>query len=331
MTQMLSSDVCASRDIKQDVIDFLLGLYKKELSNRQPYKARAYKVVIDNIKSNIENVYCLDDLKNVKGIGKSIQEHLITFIKQESYINNSNKTLVSASIDDLMRVHGIGITKATELHQTYGVKDVEGLKQLVLIKPEILNDKQKMALQYVDDFSQRIPRKEMERHNTLVIETIHSIDSLFTVQLTGSFRRQQASSGDIDVLITHPDPTKGIGEITDALMKAGYIIDAFAKGPKKCLAVCKLKRHKVARRIDLMLATPSEYPFALLYFTGCGEFNIKMRNIALSQGYSMNEHGMKNVSTNTYVDHEFKTEQDIFTFLGLEYVLPIDRTPEYTF
>jgi len=329
MIKAISMDACASHDIKHDVIDFLLGLYKKELASKQPYKARAYKIVIDNIKSMKEDVYCLDDLKNVKGIGKSIHEHLHTFITQGS--SSMEPRYHESSIEDLMRVHGIGIAKAMDLYKTHGVKDVNGLRQLVIQSPEILNEKQKIALQYVDDFSQRIPRKEMEKHSTLVLETIRAIDKEFIVELTGSYRREQSSSGDIDVLITHPDPERGIGEITDALLKSGYIIDAFAKGPKKCLAVCRLKRHKVARRIDLMLTTITEYPFALLYFTGCGEFNIKMRNVALSQGYSMSEHGLKHVSTNTYVDHTFKTEHDIFSFLGVDYVQPKDRTPEYVF
>ena len=31
------------------------------------------------------------------------------------------------------------------------------------------------------------------------------------------------------------------------------------------------------RRIDIMYTSPEEYPFAVLYFTGSAEFNVKMR------------------------------------------------------
>ena len=35
------------------------------------------------------------------------------------------------------------------------------------------------------------------------------------------------------------------------------------------------------RRIDIMYTKPEEYPFAILYFTGSGDFNVKMREYAL--------------------------------------------------
>ena len=37
------------------------------------------------------------------------------------------------------------------------------------------------------------------------------------------------------------------------------------------------------RRIDIMYTKPEEYPFAILYFTGSGDFNVKMREYALEK------------------------------------------------
>ena len=44
--------------------------------------------------------------------------------------------------------------------------------------------------------------------------------------------------------------------------------------------------------LDIIETTKEDYPFALLYFTGSGPFNVKMRKQALSLGYSLNEYGL---------------------------------------
>ena len=147
--------------------------------------------------------------------------------------------------------------------------------------------------------------------------------------MTGSYRRNLQDSGDIDILITHKDdPTDYetlFKKIVNLLIKDKYIVDTFALGNKKCMAICKLQAHDIYRRIDLLYTRKQEFPFALLYFTGSQEFNIDMRNIALSKGYSLNEYGLKDKDTDEFVDHKFESEHDVFEFLELEYVEPEAR------
>ena len=51
-----------------------------------------------------------------------------------------------------------------------------------------------------------------------------------------------------------------------------------------------------------------------------------MRNYALSLGYSLSEYGLKkNDKFITNNGKTFKTEEDIFKFLGLKYVEPKER------
>ena len=76
------------------------------------------------------------------------------------------------------------------------------------------------------------------------------------------------------------------------------------------------------RRIDIMYTKPSEYPFAVLYFTGSGEFNVRMRGDALVKGYTMNEYSMKHTETKKIIDTKFSGEKEIFDFLGYDYLEP---------
>ena len=78
------------------------------------------------------------------------------------------------------------------------------------------------------------------------------------------------------------------------------------------------------------ITTPDEYPFAVLYFTGSKEFNLKMREKALSYGYTMNEYCLTYVeegdhSGDRLEDAVFEKEEDIFDFLEMDYVEPCER------
>lgn len=319
-----------SVDRKHDIIDALDKLRKKETAEKNTWKARAYAVVIKQLKEFQGPIYTIEDIKGVSGVGDKIKSKIAEIIttghlqQAESY-NADPKFKV---IEDLLKIHAIGPAKAKELVEEHHIKSVEELKE----KQHLLNDKQKMGLKYYGEFDIRIPRAEMDKHNELIKDLIAKVDPKYIVELTGSYRRQEKDSGDIDVLITHPEKTidheENFKKIVALFQQEKYITDIFAQGNKKCLAVCKAKRFKHFRRLDLMMTDQHEFPFALLYFTGSANFNVEMRNIALDKGYSMSEYGLKCTSGDRkgeYVNALFTTEQDVFEFLGLNFVPPQDR------
>ena len=90
------------------------------------------------------------------------------------------------------------------------------------------------------------------------------------------------------------------------------------------MGICK-ENDSFAKRIDIMYTKPEEYPFAILYFTGSGDFNVRMREDALKQGYTMNEYSIKHTDSGEIVDKVFREEKEIFGFLGYDYLEPEDR------
>lgn len=83
-----------------------------------------------------------------------------------------------------------------------------------------------------------------------------------------------------------------------------------------------------------MMTHKNEFPFALLYFTGSGAFNVAMRNLAIQKGYSLSEYGLKHLQgphKDTFVNHLFENEEDIFKFLEIKYIPPHQRIPNVTF
>lgn len=314
-------------DHKQQIIALLDTLAKKEIANKEPFKAKAYLNVIKNIVALDKPIKEFDDLKSVKGIGEKINNKLKEYFETgkiqavESVLSDSKVQ----EMQELMKIHGIGPSKAKSLVEEHNIKSVAQLND----NTHLLNEKQKMGLKYFADFQERIPRKEMDAHNEYLAKNILSIDPHFTFEITGSYRRGLPSSGDIDVLITHKDDPENVEELFKQVLvklKASkYITDVFAEGGKKCLAVCRLPRRKKYRRIDLLYTNKKEYPFALLYFTGDAQFNVSMRNHCLSLGYSLSEHGLKDDKTGQFIDTNATTEEDIFKFVDLPYIEPSKR------
>lgn len=331
----LVAKVAVTIDKKAELIESLDKLRKKEVANKEVWKAKAYLTVIKQLQSMNEPVYSYDDLKDIKGIGKGLKDKLIDFfetgkIKQLENYNASGNIKI---MDDLMKIHGIGAVKAKDLIEKHNIKSIDELKE----HPELLNDVQKIGIKYWEDFQKRIPRKEMEKHDEYIQSLVKSIDHKLKATITGSYRRNAPDSGDIDVLLTHPDDPEDYEPLFKKIVetfrqgKDPYIKDILAFGGKKSMAVCKLKKHKVFRRFDLLYTRKHEYPFALAYFTGSSDFNVKLRNHALSLGYTLSEYGLKyskGPKKGEFVDHEFETEEDIFDFLGLKYIKPELRNPD---
>jgi DNA polymerase/3'-5' exonuclease PolX len=325
------SQINQNQDKKQTIIDALDKMKKIEISQKQTWKAKAYDKVIKQLRSYDKPVISFDDVKYLPGIGEAIEKKIKEIIETGTLhqLHDYNADGSIQATTELLKVHGIGPVKAKDLVEKHGIKTIEDLKS----KQNLLNDVQKKGLLYYEDTSKRIPRSEMEKHEQFILDSIKSIDSKLQVELTGSFRRKLSNSGDIDVLITHSQDPEDFSalfkSIVLALKNCGYIKDVFAEGSHKCLAVCKLKRHHTFRRIDLLYTRKNEFPFALMYFTGSGDFNVDVRNLALSKGYSLSEHGMKHAEgprKGEFVeDHVFDSENDIFAFLGMEYIPPEKR------
>ena len=77
------------------------------------------------------------------------------------------------------------------------------------------------------------------------------------------------------------------------------IPSTMASGKKKFMGVVKLvsEGYTKARHLDIIDTDPTHFPFAVLYFTGSGGFNSKMRGEALKLGYSMNEYCLSDKNT----------------------------------
>ena len=319
----------ADPDMKDAILSALDVMRKKEIAEKQPFKARAYKKAMDGI-ALLTEVTCYEDVKDVEGIGKQIEEK-IKEILATGKLASAERAIASHAVhEELMGVYGIGPSKAKELIAS-GIDGISSLREAVIKNPSILNDKQKIGLKYYEDLQLRIPYEEMIEHQEMLREFLpDEIDKEKDFEIVGSFRRESPDSGDIDVLIRSDSKTV-LSEYIEMLKGFGYLVESLAHGDKKFMGICQLADKK-ARRLDILITSPEEYPYAILYFTGSDAFNIAMRRWALDKGYTLNEHrlqplvgALQSSSSAGTEPPEMETERDIFRFLGIKYVHPRDR------
>ena len=307
----------------KELIDNLKVLREYEEIMKEPYKAKAYDKVIDAIELYGMPIETADDIKNIKGVGQKIELKIIQFLetsKMEAVerVKKDEKYVLGKK---LMSIYGIGPAKIDELMGT--ISTFEELKD----RPELLNDKQKIGLKYYEDLELRIPIAEGKKHYKIIEKGLKQLGGGIEFEMVGSYRRKNKDLGDIDILIKNPDADFNLKSLTDTLQKSGYIVESLASGKNKFMGICRLAPDLPARRIDILVAEPSYYYFALLYFTGSYTFNIYMRRIALEKGLSLSEYGFKDTGTKKMIDTTdiIKSEEDIFKYLDIPYVAPNKR------
>ena len=305
----------------EEFIDVLNELEDIMIKKAEPFRARGYRKASDIIITYEGDIYNASDLSETQ-IGANI------ISKLNEYVETGKIELLERERNDpvnqLAKVYGIGPKKAKDFVEK-GITTIEQLRD----RDDLLTSAMKIGVKYFDDIEKRIPREEIDVYKTkldaVFSETAPS-DSAFSI--VGSYRRLAKTSGDIDIIVSNDSNDRAAFDaFIDGLIKSKIIIEVLSRGKTKSLTVTKLPG-KPARRVDFLYTPPDEYPFAVLYFTGSKNFNTAQRQRALKIGYTLNEHGlyhMANGKKSDKVNHVFKTEEDIFKYLGMEYVEPDKR------
>ena len=245
------------------------------------------------------------------------------------------------AIQQLLRVPEVGPSKAESLYSE-GITSLAQLQQ----QPQLLNRKQLIGLRHLADLETRIPRREMNQWQSLLLTTVGEVEELMeetvtACALTGSYRRGAVDSGDVDFYIAVSDPdAPWLESLQQSLVDMEVIQpdDIISLGKHKMMAVARIGPKGKARHLDLFVFPSDQYPFALMFATGSGEFNVRFRGYALEQGWSLSDKGLFRgnskgpAATPAEIQarigkSEITSERDIFQFLGVHYLKPEERSP----
>ncbi|XP_077999246.1 DNA polymerase beta-like [Glandiceps talaboti] len=328
-----------SNNPNADFCDFLTDLanYEKNVS-RAMHKYNVYRKAASVLSKHPTRIKSGKEARKLEGIGEKIEKKIDEFIatgklQKLEKIKADDKSM---AINELTRVTGIGPAAARKLVVDDGIMSIDELKK----HTDKLNHHQKIGIKHFEDFEVRIPRAEMDRLNTEIQKYVKNIDDEYIATICGSYRRGKASSGDIDILLTHPSFTSETSKKPELLKKAvktledaKFITDTISFGDTKYMGVCKLPKEEdgtehLFRRIDIRILPHDQYFCGILYFTGSDIFNKDMRSKALEEGFTLNEYSIRPVGS-TGVPGEplpVSSEEDIFDYIGMDFLEPSGRS-----
>lgn len=279
-----------------------------DISNTNPsyvFQIRAYNIVIKKLHA-LDATEIDANIVNEMDLTAHMKTKLLKFLK----IKKQPERKLS---DQLQDIAGIGYKLSRDLIRA-GVKSTADLKKkkyLDMLPEAAIVDIKFKPLKPIPRYMIEYLEAQMKKNRIPVV-------------FVGSYRRHKPASSDVDLLMTIENLNRWGGAIS--FIKTLNEMNAnikfhkpFAIGPAKISTICRLVKYKVNLKVDIFITNKQEYPFALLYSTGSKEFNIKMRRLAQTKGYLLNQKGLfkgkKKIEGLT-------TERSIFEYLGMVYKLP---------
>jgi len=291
-----------------------------EIKGENPFKTNAYFNAAKtlSVTENLDDIIKTKRLKQIKGIGEALSQKIEEYSEtgRIAYYEELKKE-IPPSLIELTAIPNLGpkkikilydelrITNAGELEYAckenrlvtlsgFGEKTqkkiLKGIEFIKMHKGEFL---------YGDIFG--ISEVIRDRFKTIVKQEF--------VEICGSIRRKREVVKNVDILVCGEDRER----LSSFFVSMPEIEEVTLKGDTKIS--CRLITGIEA---DLRMVSEAEFPFALLYFTGSKEHNIRLRDISKKKGWNLNEYGLFDGDNPIYLH----SEEEIYRALNLSYIPP---------
>ncbi|MEX0869820.1 MAG: DNA polymerase/3'-5' exonuclease PolX [Candidatus Spechtbacterales bacterium] len=296
------------------------------------FRQRAYHrgaYTMDNLSEDVGVVYKKDGLPGLKelpGIGEGMAKKIEEYIKAGHIKEYEDlKKKIPVDLEKITAVEGIGAKAVKAFYTELGVRTLEDLEKAAKdgkIKelPGFGEKTEQNILQgisFVKDNGGRISIGKALPYARELVAEIDKLKGVKRVSEAGSLRRRQETIGDVDILVAS-DPSADSGQVSkevfDHVENLPQVVKTWGRGETK------LSVHlRQGFDIDIRVVPPESWGAALQYFTGSKEHNVKMRQIAISKKYKLNEYGLFHGKRNVLKTAE---EKEVYSALGMEYIEP---------
>jgi len=296
-----------------------------EIKGENPFKIRAYvngARTIETTTADLKQLAADGKLGELDGIGTALAEKLTTLIQTGSLpFYDKLRAEFPPDILTLFDLQGLGAKKIKTLWDHLGISSIPELEQAC-------RDGRVAALDGFGDksaakFLEAIAHQQQNAGKFLLgdvmalaselLDDLRAHPDVSLADVAGSFRRGKETVHDLDMLVASRFPDR----VMDAFVTHPLVDSIIAKGETKSSV-----RLKNGLQCDLRVVTSTEFPFALNYFTGSKEHNVRMRSRALERGWSLNEYRFSTIKPDADPIPEIYEESSIYRALGLEFIPP---------
>lgn len=304
--------------IFEDVADML------QIKGENIHRVLAYRnaaQVIAELPRDLNAIYADGLLTEIQGIGETLAskiEEMLTTGKLDFYERLSKQ--VPPSLLAVLRINGVGPKKARLFWEQLGITTIEALEKAARAgelrelpgmgaksEQKIIEGIEALARQ-----SDRLPLGVALPIAQEILKDLLMLPEALQGDVAGSLRRYRPTIGDIDLLIM----SENAEPIMERFVKRPDAARILGHGPTKS----SIELHN-GRQVDVRVLPPERYGTGLAYFTGSQAHNIRMRELALGKGLTLNEHAFT-ATDGSGREILCMTEEEVYATLGLPWIPP---------
>ncbi|MBP7088109.1 MAG: DNA polymerase/3'-5' exonuclease PolX [Candidatus Omnitrophica bacterium] len=297
-----------------------------ELKGDNPFRIRAYEraaQAIEDLGEDLERFVKEDKLLQVPGIGIDLANKIKEMFSTGSlsYYQELKKSIPQGLIE-MLQIPSLGPKTVKLIYDKLGIDNIRELEKAAqdgrLQRLERIKAKTEenilRGIELLKKGKKRTPLYFALCIANTFIEKMGKIKEVEKITAAGSLRRKKETIGDIDILASSSKPNK----VMDSFVKLSLVSKVLAKGSTKSSVIGQDNI-----QVDLRVVNKNSFGSALLYLTGSKDFNIKLRHLALKRGYKINEYGVFPLKgKNKEKALAGKTEESIFSLMGMQYITP---------
>lgn len=293
-----------------------------EIEEANQFRIRAYRNASRTIEDYPHRIYKIVEkgksLKDISGIGDDLAEKIKEIVETGNLIFLEElRSRTPQSLVKLLDISGLGPKRVQKLYHELGITNIEALREA--LKSGKVSDLSGFGPKTVENILEALESKTFKKERTRydiaeqfvgpLVDYLKKLDFVSDAVIAGSYRRRKATVGDLDIIAVSE---KGL-EVSKAFIDFDSVTEVLSQGETK--ASVKLRS---GLQVDLRVVNKKNFGAALLYFTGSKAHNIHLRNIAMDNGYKLNEYGV-------FKEEDIilgETETEIYDFFEMPFIVP---------
>ncbi len=290
----------------------------------QSFRARAYENAVMELRAAPGDITSMTEAQLVKldGVGKSTARKIREFFETARIAKLEQlRAKYPLEFQRLAKIPGLGPRTLIRLRDELGIESVEDLRQAIQAQEiralkglgpkaeqNLARAIERLGLSGKD---QRTPIAEVLPVARRLVAELQELPEVERAQYCGSLRRLLPTIGDVDILVASTAPRP----IMEHFASLSMVRDAPQLGDTRSSIITDR-----GLQVDLRIVPLDQFGAAALYFTGSKAHNIKLRQLAIKRGWTLNEYGLQDTETGATIAS--RTEQEVYAALGLEPIPP---------
>lgn len=293
-----------------------------EIEDANPFRVRAYRNaarMINGLGRELRDMVARgEDLTQLPTIGKDLAAKIdeILATGHAGALDKLHKE-VPASLEDLLKIPGLGPKRVKVLYQDLHIKNLQQLQsaaqrgRLSSLPGFGAKTEQRILATIAAHRStaKRFLYRTAQRYAQALVTYLKTVPGVKDVVVAGSYRRGKETVGDLDILVT----ATANSPVMQRFVNYDEVVEIVSKGTTRATVFLRS-----GIQVDVRVVAKESFGSALHYFTGSKAHNIQLRRRAQQRGLKINEYGVfkgeRCIAGNT--------EESVFKAVGLPFIPP---------